>query len=104
MFEACPQPDAGSDPARTGERSLALLRLAAEALCANQPKSQRPPAHMVALHLWSLCHGIASLFLNANEGAPQRLSMSPEDLLEAGILVYVRGLGFGGGDPLPLKS
>lgn len=103
MFEACPQPEAGSELARTSERSLALLRLAAEALCANQPKDQRPPAHMVALHLWSLCHGIASLFLNAGEGSPQRLPMSPEDLLEAGMLVYVRGLGFSGGDPLPRK-
>lgn len=103
MFETCPQPDTGSELAQTSERALALLRLAAESLCANQPKHQRPPARMMALHLWSLCHGVASLFLNAGEGTPQRLSMPPEDLLEAGILVYVRGLGFGGGDPIPPK-
>lgn len=104
MFEACPQQEEGSDLTRTSERSLALLRLAAETLCANQPKHQRPPAHMVALHIWSLCHGIASLFLNSAEVSPQRLSMNPEDLLEAAILVYARGLGLGGGDPIPVKA
>lgn len=104
MFDACPQPEESGELARTSDRALALLRLAAESLCANQPKNRRPPAHMVALHIWSLCHGIASLFLSADDGAPQRLPMSPEDLLEAGILVYARGLGFGGGDPIPSKS
>lgn len=103
MFEACPQPEADSELAKTSDRALALLRLAAESLCANQPKRQRPPAHMVALHIWSLCHGVASLFLHASPDAPQRLAIPPEDLLEAGILVYVRGLGFGGGDPLPTQ-
>lgn len=103
MFAACPQPEADSELARTSERALALLRLAAEALCANQAKNQRPPSRMVALHIWSLCHGVASLFLNSSEGLPQPLSMTPEDLLEAGILLYTRGLGFGGGEPIPPK-
>jgi hypothetical protein len=27
--------------------------------------------------------------------------MTPEDLLEAGILLYLRGLGLGGGEAIP---
>ena len=101
MFATYPPSETDSELARTSERSLALLRVAAEALCANQPKSQLPPSRMVALHIWSLCHGIASRFLKSGEGLPQSLAMTPEDLLEAGILVYTRGLGFGGGEPIP---
>ncbi len=101
MFEAGPASEADADLAQAGERALALLRKAAEVLCAGQPENQRPPPRMVALHIWSLSHGIASLFLNGGEGSRQPLPMSPEDLLEAGILVYLRGLGLGGGDAIP---
>jgi hypothetical protein len=48
---------------------------------------------MVALHVWSLAHGIASLFGRGDAGR-RRLPMPPEELLEAGVLVYLRGLGF----------
>jgi hypothetical protein len=47
---------------------------------------------MVALHVWALAHGIASLF-GRGDAARRKLPMSPEDLLEAGFLVYMRGLG-----------
>jgi len=47
----------------------------------------------VALHVWSLAHGIASLFGRGDPGR-RRLPMPPEELLEAGVLVYLRGLGF----------
>ena len=46
---------------------------------------------MMSLHLWALAHGIASLFARADAGR-RKLPMSPEDLLEAGVLVYLRGL------------
>ncbi|MBK8183389.1 MAG: TetR/AcrR family transcriptional regulator [Candidatus Competibacteraceae bacterium] len=101
MFEVCPVQETDSELNQIGEGAMVLLRLAAETLCANLPKNQRPPSRMVALHIWSLCHGIASLFLGPAEGSPRRLSITPEDLLEAGILVYVRGLGLGGGGPIP---
>ena len=47
---------------------------------------------MIALHIWSTAHGIASLFGRAD---PSRrpLPMSAEDLLEAAVLVYLQGLG-----------
>ena len=56
------------------------------------PAHARPPALMMGLHIWSLSHGIASLF-GRGDGARRALPMSPEDLLEAGVLVYLRGLG-----------
>jgi hypothetical protein len=47
---------------------------------------------MMSLHIWALSHGIASLFARGDSGR-RRLPMTPEDLLEAGVLVYLRGLG-----------
>ena len=47
---------------------------------------------MLALHLWALAHGIAALF-GRGDGARRSLPMPPDDLLEAGLLVYLDGLG-----------
>ncbi len=47
---------------------------------------------MVALHIWAMAHGIASLF-GRGDAAKRTLPMSPEELLEAEVLVYLRGLG-----------
>jgi hypothetical protein len=75
-----------------GERAFEVLRGASEMVTALLPKPGRPPASMVALHVWSLSHGIASLFARG-DAARRKLPMSPEELLEAGVLVYLRGLG-----------
>jgi hypothetical protein len=40
-----------------------------------------------------MAHGIATLF-RSQQGAG-KLPMSPEDLLEAGMLVYLQGAGLG---------
>jgi hypothetical protein len=40
-----------------------------------------------------MSHGIASLFARG-DAARRTLPMSPEDLLEAEMLIYLRGLGF----------
>jgi hypothetical protein len=47
---------------------------------------------MLALHVWALSHGIASLFARGDQ-ARRSLPMTPEELLEAGVLVYLQGLG-----------
>ena len=47
---------------------------------------------MIALHIWVLSHGIASLFGRGDAGR-RPLLMTPEELLEAGVLVYLQGLG-----------
>jgi hypothetical protein len=48
---------------------------------------------MMALHIWSMSHGVASLF-GRGDAARRKLPMSPEELLEAELLIYLRGLGF----------
>jgi AcrR family transcriptional regulator len=94
MFEAGIPLDAHPELAQAGDRAFNLLRQAAESLVASLPAKGRPPALMVALHVWTMAHGVASLFGRA-DGARRRLPMSPEDLLEAEVLVYLRGLGIG---------
>ena len=46
-----------------------------------------------ALHIWSLAHGIASLYIGEANGTRRKLPMSPEELLEAGLLIYLQSLG-----------
>jgi AcrR family transcriptional regulator len=75
-----------------GDRAFAVLRAAAEKLCAQVPAKSRPPVLMVALHIWATAHGIASLF-GRGDAARRPLPMAPEELLEAEVLVYLRGLG-----------
>lgn len=95
MFEARIDRAAFPDLDAAGEQSFAVLRQAADALCATQPPANRPPALMVALHVWSMSHGIASLFCRA-DASRRKLPMSPEDLLEAGVLIYLQSLGLAG--------
>jgi AcrR family transcriptional regulator len=92
MFEAGLSFD--GDPAlrQAADRSFAVLRRASEMLCARLPPEKRPPSLMMSLHVWALAHGIASLFARG-DGGRRRLPMAPEDLLEAGMLIYLRGLG-----------
>ena len=96
MFEAGVDIDSDLELRQASDRAFAVLRSAAEALCALLPREKRPPAAMMSLHVWAMSHGIASLFARADAGR-RKLPMSAEDLLDAGILVYLRGLGFVGG-------
>jgi AcrR family transcriptional regulator len=94
MFESGLPVDLNPALLAASERAFAIIRAAAERLAALAPPGQpRPPALMMALHIWSMAHGVASLFARG-DGARRRLPMSPEDLLEAGVLLYLRGLGF----------
>ncbi len=78
---------------QASERAFAVLRRAADMVCSLQTKGVRPPALMVALHIWAMSHGIATLFIGRSDGARRRLPMSPEELLEAGLLIYLQSLG-----------
>ncbi len=92
MFEAGVPADADPQLREAGERAFGVLRGAAEHLVALMPANGRPPALMVALHIWSMTHGIASLF-GRGDAARRALPMPPEELLEAAVLIYLRGLG-----------
>jgi AcrR family transcriptional regulator len=92
MFEAGIPLATNPELREAGDRAFAVLRGAAEKLCAQTPARNRPPALMVALHIWAMAHGIASLF-GRGDAARRTLPMSPEELLEAEVLIYLRGLG-----------
>ena len=93
MFESGLPMDSSPPLLRASERSFGVLVTAAEALTATIARPHRPPAMMVALHVWSMAHGTASLFLTHANGPGRILPMAPEDLLEAGILIYMQSLG-----------
>lgn len=86
---------------RASDAALAVLRRAAEAACAAGGSRQRPPALMVALHVWSLAHGIAALFVGGGGDLRRKLPMPPEELLEAGLLLYLQSLGLAPGGTAP---
>jgi len=75
------------------ENAFGVMRRAAQSLSGSLPQNIRPPALMVALHLWAMSHGVASLFVGRIAGAHRRLPMTPEELLEAGLLIYLQSLG-----------
>lgn len=94
MFEAGVVTDAEPELKLASHRAFEVLKSAAEAIAEKLPSEGRPPAMMIALHLWSITHGIASLF-GRGDATRRKIPMTPGQLLEAGVLVYLRGLGFG---------
>jgi len=92
MFEAGVALDTDRELREASENAFAVLRAAAEKLVALMPPRGRPPALMVALHVWAMTHGIASLF-GRGDAARRTLPMQPDELLEAAVLIYLRGLG-----------
>jgi hypothetical protein len=46
---------------------------------------------MFAAHIWAMSHGVVELFTRGAPGG--RSPFPPEDLLETGIGIYLRGLG-----------
>ena len=94
MFESGIPVDMNPTLMAASERAFAIIRAAAELLAALAPPgTPRPPAMMMALHIWAMSHGVASLFARG-DAARRRLPMSPDELLEAEVLIYLRGLGF----------
>lgn len=91
MFEA--GVDLSADPAlrAEAERAQAALGRAAEALIARHAPEKAPLARMMTAHIWAMSHGVVELFArnSAGVGSP----IAPEELLESGVLIYLRGLG-----------
>jgi AcrR family transcriptional regulator len=93
MFEAGIAQGSTPDLARESARAFNVLRDTAADIHAILPADRRAPALMIALHIWSMIHGIASLFLRG-DNARRNLPVRPEDLLESGVLIYLDGLGY----------
>jgi AcrR family transcriptional regulator len=92
MFEAGVPVNAHPELDTAADQAFGILRDACTAVLSAMPAGKRPPITMVALHVWTMIHGIASLFARG-DAARRPLPMPPEDLLEAGLLVYLDGLG-----------
>jgi AcrR family transcriptional regulator len=91
MFEAGIALNRSVDLARASGRAMGVLEKAASELSMHIPAARRPPPAMFAAHIWAMSHGVVELF---SRGAPgTRSPFPPEDLLETGIGVYLRGLG-----------
>ncbi|MGG7646335.1 TetR/AcrR family transcriptional regulator [Rhodovulum sp. YNF3179] len=91
MFESGISINATPDLALAANRAHGVLSRAAEALSEHIPPDRRPPASMFSAHIWAMSHGVVELFARGAPGA--RGPFSPEDLLETGIGIYLRGLG-----------
>ena len=91
MFESGLSVNTSPELADAAGRAQAILIRSAEALSAHLPPDRRPPAAMFAAHVWAMSHGVVELFARGNPGA--RAPFPPEELLESGIAVYLRGLG-----------
>jgi AcrR family transcriptional regulator len=94
MFEARLSPGSTRELSLAADRAFAVMRQASEDLITTLPQNKRPPAMMMALHVWSMSHGIAALF-GRGDSARRTIPMTPEELLEANLLIYLDGLGLG---------
>lgn len=72
-------------------RALGVLERAAEELAQHIPPEKRPPPQMFSAHIWAMSHGVVELFARGSPGT--RSPFPPEELLESGIGIYLRGLG-----------
>ncbi|KEO60846.1 TetR/AcrR family transcriptional regulator [Thioclava indica] len=89
MFESGISPNRSTDLAKVAERADRVMERATAALMEHVPPDRRPPVAMVSAHIWAMSHGVVELYAREGNRAPY----APEDLLESGIGVYLRGLG-----------
>ena len=91
MFESGISVNHSPELAHVSARARSVLERAASGLMRHVPHEKRPPAAMVSAHVWAMSHGVVELFARNSPGA--QAPFPPEDLLESGIGVYLRGLG-----------
>ncbi|MDA8587126.1 TetR/AcrR family transcriptional regulator [Rhodobacteraceae bacterium] len=91
MFESGISINRTPELAQVSARAFAVLEKAAAALSEHIPPEKRPPPQMFSAHIWAMSHGVVELFARGSPGT--KSPFSPEDLLESGIGIYLRGLG-----------
>jgi AcrR family transcriptional regulator len=96
MFETGAPGDANAELRQASDCAFNVLLDGAKTLSAMLPEADRPPPSMVAAHIWALAHGMATLFGGA-KSAKRKFPIAAAELLEAGVLLYLRGLGLAGG-------
>jgi len=91
MFESGISINRNADLAMVAKRAFDVLEKAAAELSKHIPPENRPPPQMFSAHIWAMSHGVVELFARGSPGT--KSPFPPEDLLETGIGVYLRGLG-----------
>ena len=91
MFESGISVNRTPDLATASTRARQFLEQAAQNLCQHIPAEQRPHPAMFSAHIWALSHGVVELFARNSPGTKNPLP--PEDILESGIDIYLRGIG-----------
>jgi AcrR family transcriptional regulator len=91
MFESGLTLNAHPELAAVAAKARGVLEKAATTLSEQLPPDKRPPATMFSAHIWAMSHGVVELFARGSPGS--KSPYPPEDLLEAGIGIYLRGLG-----------
>ena len=91
MFESSISVNRTPELAAAATRARDVLESAARDLSQHIPPEKRPPASMFSAHIWAMSHGVVELFARNSPGAAS--PFPPEDLLESGIGIYLRGLG-----------
>lgn len=96
MFESGISVNRTPELASVAQKARNVLEKAATDLSRHIPPEKRPPASMFSAHIWAMSHGVVELFARNSPGTQS--PFSPEDLLESGIGIYLRGLGLIGPD------
>lgn len=91
MFESGISINRTPELAHVANRAQEVLQRAAVELSENIPTEKRPPPQMFSAHIWAMSHGVVELFARGSPGT--KSPFPPEDLLETGIGIYLRGLG-----------
>lgn len=91
MFESGIASNRTPELANAAHRARAILERAAEDLSQHIPAEKRPPASMFSAHILAMSHGVVELYARNAPGATS--PFPPEELLETGIGIYLRGLG-----------
>ncbi len=91
MFESGISINRNADLSAAANRGFRVLERSAEALSEHIPPERRPPPQMFSAHVWALSHGVVELFSRGSPGT--KSPFPPDDLLESGIGIYLRGLG-----------
>jgi AcrR family transcriptional regulator len=91
MFESGIASNRSPELAAAANRARTILERAADDLSQQIPADRRPPASMFSAHILAMSHGVVELYARNTPGATS--PFPPEDLLETGIGIYLRGLG-----------
>ena len=91
MFESGLSITGNADLTAAADRAQDAMQTASAALFERMPPENRPPVRMIANHVWAMSHGVVELFGRGRPGG--RAPIGAGDMLESGVLIYLRGLG-----------